>query len=1488
MNKKYFSKAMSLGLAFTLVCSMLPVQDIYAAQPDAGETSAEEPDAEQDEKEDEAAQTEYIEIDTVGEFLEFADHCYIDSWSANKRITLNADLDLSGTDFPMIPVFAGEFDGNGHTISGFKYDESGYIVGLFRYIQAEGIVENLELRGSVAGIDEKECIGSLCGVNYGTIRNCSFQGNVSGRNTVGGLVGINESTGTVADCTVSGRVTGYYDTGGIAGKNHGVINFCTNRAGINDNSAWVEEDDEMGVGIFLSINVSGSDTELYSGVDAGGIAGYSDGVLSRCNNQGIIGYEHTGYNVGGIAGRQAGIISLCTNNGTVYGRKDVGGIVGQMEPYIEVDEAESLRNAVNKLHDLIDDTIDDMQAGKNAIKTDFDSLSTYGDAALESGDALAGQMTDFVDDNIGQTQAVVERMEHITKQLPDIMNHVTNAGNEFSNLNDTLKKLVEDLDVLEKVDDGAYDETENNRITLLSTVGGKLRCDKSAPKENETVTITVVPDEGYGLKDAVRITDANGKAVSFTNGGDNKYTFAMPKRNVKVSAEFVYAGTSPTAAASENAEGIETGNGQNTVRFAMPESGISVGMVEKSRETDEQPEQETPSEESPADTAPTESEASTQDGTEDEKQPETGELQESGVLPEDNISGEKQDGGMQNSEAQTEDGNTDGKETKYAISVTPATGGNVVVASEAAAGETVYIIPGASNGYMLSSLSVGTAGGTQISCTKENDGKSYSFIMPAEEVTVTAVFEKLQIILSSNLSGNASYSVDAAGIVTLSVIPDTSYTLKGNPEVTDAAGNKIRLSKKQSGSYVYEFDINGAAVPCRVNITFQKQNKSDTIDTARKDMEEAIKNLQAASDNVNNSITKIKDIVTNSDGSVKEWNQLSKDEQNQVINEIINLAGYLGDMSEAASTIMSSMSAISTILAPYVSEAAKAAKADVGQATDYVQRMLDSLKSASNGVKGIVNYLNAQPDIQFSKLGADFDATREELHKQLQGISDSLKSLSDHASGYSDIINADLRAVNDQLNIVFNLLADHMVDYSDLSIEELYEEISDEDIDTITTGRTDASINKGVVKGDINVGGIAGSMSVDEEDPEDSAAGSVEYQIGRRFITKCVIKDSVNEGYVTAKKNGAGGIVGYMKHGMVLDCEGYGSVESTEGDYVGGICGESLTAIKRCYALCTVSGGKNVGGIAGYADTLKDCYTIVNGEASVGRIGAIAGQITSYENTVEEEEQEAKVCGNYYVGDTLRGIDNISYVDVAEPITYEELLTVERLPLEFWHLKVIYRIEDEYLGSQEIKFGESLADLQYPEIPEKEGYYGVWPDYSGDVMTGNLVVKAEYKENVTVVESNEKLIESEEGYHEKPYALVEQIFTEDTVLNVGLSEMTPPESAGSKEYVIYDISLENGGIGPEDSFAVRVYNPYKDAVVWGYLNGNWTELESKTRGQYLQVDMIGDKEAFCVIKHTSYKWIIIGGCAGAAAVLLILIVLIKKLCSRRKRKKAGV
>lgn len=1263
----------SLALAALMVCAALPAPILMAAESDAGRDSE-----------------IIITLSSAEDFLDFAANCSIDSWSVNKHIVLSNDISLSGVDFETVPVFAGTFDGRGHTISGFQSTEQGYIAGLFRYIAKDGIVENLKLTGNVSGEGEKRCLGSICGINYGTIKNCSFQGSVSGQDTVGGIVALNEVSGVVTLCSVSGHVSGYYTTGGIAGENHGVITYCTNRSDINDDTAWVEEDDEIGTGVFFSIHVSEDKADLYSGVDTGGIAGYSDGFISGCSNYGTIGYEHTGYNIGGIAGRQSGIVSLCTNNGEIYGRKDVGGIVGQMEPYIEVDEAESLRNAVNKLHDLIDKTLSDYQSGKEAVKVDFDNLNIYGDGVLETGSALADQLTAFTNSNLAQLQNIADRIEYIVGMLPDIMDDVSYAGDSFSQINKIVGQISEDMDISGKIDGSPYRETDYNRITLLSSVGGQLSCDNLRAHTGETVTITVAPDEGYELDGSLSVFRSDGTSIavdtsSADTDGSGEYTFYMTEQNIRVEAFFRYAGSSDASQ---------------------------------------------------------------------------------------------------------------------------------------------------------------------------------------------------QIILHSNLSGNATCSIDGDGTATLTIIPDISYAIDGSPEVQDGEGNPLFLSKISGDGRQYTFSTEGIATPITVEIRFQKQNQKEVISTSTDELKASLDGLRSASSEADRIIDDINNILMGDDGQLKIWDQLTPQEQEEVTNLVLELAESLNEMSNAASTMLSDLGVVSNVLSPYISDAASAVRNDISDATEVVQEMLNHLKSATGGIRGMADYVNAQPGITFSPLGQDFTQSREELHEQLIGISDSLKSLNQNASDYSDILTEDLRAVNDQFNVVFNLLTNHLVDYGDLNIEELYEEVSDEDIDSITTGRVDTCTNLGIVKGDINIGGIAGSMSVDEEDPEDSAAGSVDYEIGQRFITKCIINACVNKGYITAKKDGAGCIVGYMKHGIVLDSEGYGSVESTEGDYVGGICGESHTIIRHCYALCSVSGGKNIGGIAGYAETLQNCYAIADVKSLSGKTGAIAGQIASYENMLEDEEEDKapKVSGNYYVGDDLYGIDNISYIGIAEPITYRELLTVENLPNEFWHLKVVYRIEDTYLGTQEVKYGESLAGLTYPEIPEKEGFYGIWPNYSDEVMKGNLVIDGEYRNNVTVVESKN-------GDSKKPYALVEQTFTEDTVLNVSLSDMLPPVEATDHSYVIYGVSLENSGLSDSDSFAIRLLNPYDKAVqVFAWSEGGWIRLESRERGGYLQVNMTGPKQTFCIVDNTSNLWSVVIAVTGGVILLVVFISLGTYFLKKRSKK----
>lgn len=1465
-NKKLFSKIMAWSIIPALICNLFPLQSLRA-----------------EELPDHPAQ-KVIEINTADDFLSFAANCFLDSWSADKKFVLNADIDLEGVEFGAIPVFAGTFDGKNHTISGFRYSGDGYVAGLFRYIEKEGLVENLKLKGEIIASDEKECIGGLCGVNYGTIQNCSFQGNVSGKTTVGGFAGVNEGTGTIRNCTMGGRVTGYYSTGGFVGKNHGLLSYCSNRSCVNNDSEWVEEDDEMGMGLFLSINISGSGTELFSGVDTGGIAGYSDGTITGCTNYGRIGYEHTGYNIGGIAGRQCGIVSLCTNTGAVYGRKDVGGIIGQMEPYIEVDEAASLRNAVNKLHDLIEKTIDDMEEGKNAIKGDLDELTSYSDGAADASDALAGQIADFTDENLDQAQSMADRLSHVMDMLPDVFDDVYAAEDSFSNANKTLLLIADELKNAGNIE-GEYIETDYGRLALLSTVGGNIISLQHYPAAGETVHILAEPDNNYQL-DHMNIIDGNGNSVYIQKEDEKNYTFTMPEPNVRVEAYFSYQGGE-----TEFENGVEEAGQPGPKEDAADIDMEETENTEGKKDAADIPDNGTAN--APANgaaggenggTANAPANSATDGGTDgatntpgsgsaDEKTDGAANSPGSGAADGENGgtanapgsgAADGENGGTANAPGNSAtDGGTDGATNTPGSGAADGKNDGAANASGSGSADTESSTEESEkDGNIPDGINV-SDNGQQI---LKSDSQYIPKLLMAEAGERGSVKEisketaQTVIRLSSNLSGNASYETDGS-TATVTVIPDEAYTVDGIPSVT-ADGQPVSASKSQEGEYTYTFGISSGTT-YQVNIIFRKMDKSEAAGNAKGNIHDAIKKQQAATENVN---AIIQEIQSSSDITSEQLSRLAEE---------------LGKMLNASSAVLANLNMAANIWGQQISDKINSIGSSMPEVLEQLQNAVDSVKSATRDAGSIVDYVNGQPNLHFSKLGSEFDANRENLHGQLRGISGSIKNLSNHASDYSDVVNDDLRAVNDQINVIFNLLADNVMNYGDISVEELYEDVDIEDTEAITSGKADNCRNKGVIKGDINVGGIAGAMSIDEEDPEDSAAGSVDYQIGRRYFTKCIITKSVNEGYVTAKKDGAGGITGYMRHGIVVDSEGYGSVESTEGDYVGGICGESFTVIKRCYALCSVSGGKNVGGIAGFADTLKDCYAMADCRAKKGRVGAIAGQTVNYDDALNEEE--IKVSGNYYVGDNIYGIDNISYIGVAEPVSYEKLLTAENLPTEFRHLKVIFRIDDLYLGTQEVEFGKKLSQLDYPEIPEKQGYYGVWPDCSDQVVTGNLLIEGEYKEDVTVVQSNAGQAAEEQSKWEKPYALVEQRFTEDTVLNAEISDKEPPEDAQNKQYVVYDISLEYAQIGSADTFAIRLYNPYNDVAVWGYKDGMWTKMESKKRGQYVQVYMTGPKQSFCIIEQKSKIWIAIAGATGGILFLLLLAAGIKKV--KRKHKK---
>ena len=174
-----------------------------------------------------------VTIKTAEDLAELSRNCTLDTWSQEKTVILENDLDLHGIDFTPIPTFSGTFQGNGHTISGLTLIGSGNVRGLFRYIQNGATVQNLTVTGTIHPNGHQDELGLLAGSNAGRILNCIASGTVMGDNRIGGLVGINETGGELVGCAFSGSVTGKHSTAGVVGENRGTLTCCSNSGSIN-------------------------------------------------------------------------------------------------------------------------------------------------------------------------------------------------------------------------------------------------------------------------------------------------------------------------------------------------------------------------------------------------------------------------------------------------------------------------------------------------------------------------------------------------------------------------------------------------------------------------------------------------------------------------------------------------------------------------------------------------------------------------------------------------------------------------------------------------------------------------------------------------------------------------------------------------------------------------------------------------------------------------------------------------------------------------------------------------------------------------------------------------------------------------------------------------------------------------------------------------------------------------------------------------------
>ncbi len=314
-----------------------------------------------------------------------------DAWTPIGYATKSADGSLSFTG----TGFQGEFNGNGYTISGVNIDLSKtelVTVGLFGFVDTSAIVSNVKISANINGTaTTSEYIGTLTGVNYGTINNCEVVSaiDMSGALYVGGIVGQNNGklNNCVSDVEIKASNTnssGYY-VGGIAGQfqignmdnntvkaniditscKYGYIGGVTgntfgsfsgisceaditvnvNSTSSSSNISYVggvvgklEEAQNTIVFDFKDKAVIGSITVKRAGnIYVGGIVGYGD-ALKNCINGVEISVTNTQKTyIGGVAG-YGKTFDNCCNQANItaanIGETRVAGIAGQSDKII--------------------------------------------------------------------------------------------------------------------------------------------------------------------------------------------------------------------------------------------------------------------------------------------------------------------------------------------------------------------------------------------------------------------------------------------------------------------------------------------------------------------------------------------------------------------------------------------------------------------------------------------------------------------------------------------------------------------------------------------------------------------------------------------------------------------------------------------------------------------------------------------------------------------------------------------------------------------------------------------------------------------------------------------------------------------------------------------------------------------------------------------------------------------------------------------------
>ena len=424
--------------------------------------------------------------------------------------------------------FAGNYDGNGHTISNAtstgKNDKDGFATaGIFGWV-AFGSVENLHVKNAnflAIGQNNYSYVGGIAGVCYGSsIKNCSVVNSSleskrnNNNNCAGSIVGYSTG-GTFEKCAAeNNQVKTMAYGGGFVGEvdddpAYGGTSTFTNCYTANC-SVSSKTDDVQGVSLVggfvgemtdstLTVNncyvyraMLSTEGTAVPGIKATGVfAGHLWGDSSIVDTNCFFGACGTTENAGTASEKTEEEF----RNGTVAGL--LGEAFAQVGDYPKINgpaDYSSVDAAIAKANALNKDSYQDFSAVEKAIA---DVVRDKNITEQSQVDAMAKAIEDAI-------AALVKKPSSSSSSRPSYS--ITTP-----------------------------DKTENGSVNISST----------SAKRGSVVTITVTPDAGYVL-DKLTVTDKDGKELSLTKKSDTEYTFVMPAGKVEITPSFVKQAEEPS------------------------------------------------------------------------------------------------------------------------------------------------------------------------------------------------------------------------------------------------------------------------------------------------------------------------------------------------------------------------------------------------------------------------------------------------------------------------------------------------------------------------------------------------------------------------------------------------------------------------------------------------------------------------------------------------------------------------------------------------------------------------------------------------------------------------------------------------------------------------------------------------------------------------------------------------------------------------------